>query len=719
MIGSRRVFNRILFCFLMLSWVPVSLQGQSEALRTPLDQETLTLLTNEISGQMVYNNMVLLAGAPWVRDRQELTDTFYESQKIYDITRSYGIETARLERYGSDRTFEYPFEAEFWITAPDKRLVARLGVDAALVARGSQTADVSGELIYIKPMTDEEIKAMAAAGRQDKYTGKIALLWSHPRGELAAALDVAGVQAVISFNSRDRYFDPDQVVYSSGSYSGLENLKIGFAVSWRQWSELMEDVEAGKKITVRCKTRIETFKDRFETVFSWIPGTEPDKKGVVFTAHLFEGFTKRGANDNMGGCVIQLEILRALDRLIKTGQIPQPRRNIYFIWPNEISGTYEFIKNNPGFPDKLSININMDMCSEGLRINNSWFTMSECPNHLPSYLDGLAASIMNYVWRTNDIVYLPDSPRGRAGGQYFPIPMWEKNGSRDAFRFYIHRATGGSDHVCFNNSSVAVPGIEFFTWPDYWYHADTDTPDKGDPTQMKRVAFIGAACAWAAANCTDEVLPGLIDVTSEFGYARIAERELVKALDMIETAAADNLNAKTNKALYLAAFAVNREKEALQSIEEIHSHSDTAIDMLKDRVDQWELYAESLRDLLLGYAEIKAEKFNLDPPSPTTLTAAQRKYAEVLPALHPDVKGKLFSFSRDSNINEYLEKNPDLTGRDLARNRTASSAVLNYINGQRSITTITHCVATESNAELTVEQVAAYIEILKAVGWVE
>ena len=93
---------------------------------------------------------------------------------------------------------------------------------------------------------------------------------------------------------------------------------------------------------------------------------------------------------------------------------------------------------------------------------------------------------MNYVWRTNDIVYLPDAPRGRPGGQYFPRPMVEKNGSNDAFRFFVHRATGGSDHICFNNPSVGVPGIELFTWPDQWYHADADTPDKSDPTQMKR-----------------------------------------------------------------------------------------------------------------------------------------------------------------------------------------------------------------------------------------
>jgi hypothetical protein len=75
-------------------------------------------------------------------------------------------------------------------------------------------------------------------------------------------------------------------------------------------------------------------------------------------------------------------------------------------------------------------------------------------------------------------------------------------------RFFVHEATGGSDHIVFNNPSVAVPGIEFFSWPDQWYHADKDLPENADPTAMKRVAFIGAATAWVSAHLTDEMVPG-------------------------------------------------------------------------------------------------------------------------------------------------------------------------------------------------------------------
>jgi len=696
--------------------VPVTLLSQ--ALKTPLDQKVLDILTNEISGQMIFNNEVMLAGAPWVRELNEFTDTFYEAKKIHEIAESYGIETTRIERHKSEGQFEYPLEGEFWTLEPKQQLVARLGADAALVARSSQTVDVTGELIYIPPMRSDDIDAMIAAGEQEKYKGKIALMWSHARGNLVKALDTAGVRGIISFSSRDRYLDPNQVVYGRGSYGQGQNLQFGFSISWRQWSELMEDLQYGGKIVVRCKARVESFKDKYETVYSWIPGTEPGKRGVIFTAHLFEGYTKRGANDNMSGCVIQLEILRALTKLIREGVLTQPRRTIFFIWPNEIGGTYEFIKQNTELIDQWSININMDMVGEALRMNNSLFTMSECPNHLPSYLDGLAKSIMNYVWRTNDIVYLPDSPRGRRGGQHFPIPMMEKNGSSDAFRFFIHSATGGSDHICFKNPTVGVPAIEFFTWPDQWYHADTDTPDKSDPTQMKRVAFIGAACAWVAANCTDDVLDGLCDAVSEFGYSRVAEREHPRALRYLESATDQNLNEETFKAFNLINFAVERELGALRTIGEIYSGTPSAKKRLDNRIKQWQLFGKSLTSQILEYAAVRAKTLMVKAPRKPKMSSQERKYSSIVPSIHPNVKGKAFNLTRSDEYVLYMEENPDAL-KNLKLNRSQTGSILNFVNGERSMTTIRNWVLAETNRELSVENVASYLKILMKIEWVD
>jgi hypothetical protein len=260
--------------------------------------------------------------------------------------------------------------------------------------------------------------------------------------------------------------------------------------------------------------------------------------------------------------------------------------------------------------------------------------------------------------------------------------MWEKNGSVDAFRFFIHRATGGSDHVVFNNASVAVPGIELFTWPDQWYHADADTPDKADPTQMKRVAFIGAASAWAAANATDEVVTGLARAASEFGYGRVAERELPRALGYLEGVEAGTLEAQAARALNLVSFAVDREQGAIRSIEEIYTGSPAAKAAVGDRVQQWELYRAALKSQVLGYARLKAERLKVKPPVEAKPGPLELKLEAIVPAIHPDVKAKEFSLGSSAGYAKYLKENPDGL-KKLGLTPAQASQALNFVNGRR------------------------------------
>lgn len=715
---KRQAALRILILLLISTTCPGLSRAQSDPLKTPLSQSALDMLTNEISGQVIFNNMVAVTGAPWIRKQEEFTGTFYEAAKMYELVKSYGIDNVKLERSESDRTFDYPVEGELWITSPEKKLLARLDADAALIARGSQTADVSGELIYIPPMETEEMKALLEADRSKEYNGKVALMWSHPRGTAAEILDELGVQAVISFSSRDRYFDPNMVVYSSGSYSGNQNLKLGMTVSWRQWSELLEDTQYSEPRQIRCKAVVEQKQDKFETVFSWIEGTEPEKPGVIFTAHLFEGYTKRGANDNTGGCVVQLEILRSLHKLIEEGQLEKPRRNIYFLWPNEISGTYQFISENPEIIAKTCININMDMVTEGLRLNNSWLTMGETPAQLASFYDGLASSVLNYVWRTNDIVYLPDSPRGRRGGQYFPKPMMEKNGSIDAFRYYIHEATGGSDHLCFNNSSVAVPGIEFFTWPDYWYHADTDTPDKGDPTQMKRIAFIGAATAYASANCTDQTLEGMIEACSEYGFKRFAERGLSKAVNLINTSDRESLEENFQTAGKIVEVSVSRETNAIRSLEQISSGSANSKSMIRTSLQQWEEYRSSMNTYIQAAAKSKAEQLGARMPETARKDKLMTKLEKITPVIAREVRYRIFSPNSWEPYREYLAENRDAKGMKIARGREARTLV-SYITGSLSIAQIIGYAKVYSGRDLDPQEVYDYFLLLVETGYIE
>lgn len=689
--------------------------SQDKSIKTPLPQEILDKFTNEISGQVIYNNLVSVAGAPWLRADDEFDDTFYESQRMYDLARSYGIENVKIERAESDQTFDYATEAELWLTSPAEKLIARLDADAAMVARGSQSVDFEAELIYIPPLNEEEVSVMLLPENRGKYEGKIALMWTHARSDLAKVLDDLGVKAVISYSSRDRYFDPNMVVYSSGSYSDGLYLKAGFTISWKQWSELLEDIEYGEPVTMRCRTKIEKKQDKFEAVFAWIQGAEPDKKGVFFTAHLFEGYTKRGSNDNAGGCVVQLEILRALNKMIQEGTIDQPRRNIYFLWPNEISGTYRFIVDNPDIISKACININMDMVSEGLRKNNSWLTMGETPAQLPSFYDGLANSVLNYVWRSNDIVYLPDSPRGRRGGQYFPKPMMEKNGSVDAFRYFMHEATGGSDHLCFNGSSVGVPGIEFFTWPDYWYHADTDTPDKGDPTQMKRIAFIGAATAYATANCSDDVLIGMIDATSDFGYKRFAERGLSVASEIIRDSERESLSNNADMASNIIRISANRELNALESIKDIYSGSVISRKTLDLSLTSWINYRELMLQYINELAITKAGELGVSL-NPLKEDKLDKKIRSIVPAIAPSVKFSTFSIGSYSPFQDYISQNKNSDLSKFAVSRDART-LLKYVNGKLDLSEMIMYADIYGGVKMNHELALEYINLLQDLGY--
>jgi len=363
----------------------------------------------------------------------------------------------------------------------------------------------------------------------------------------------------------------------------------------------------------------------------------------------------------------------------------------------------------------LSVNLNLDMVGEGLRQSNAAVRMYQCPGHLPSYLDGLARSMLNYVWRTNDVVFGADSVRGRPGGQYFPIPLVEKNGSLDAFRFSLHPSAGGTDHVFFINPTVAVPGISFITWPDQWYHADTDTPDKSDPTQLKRIAFIGAACAWGAAHCTDDVVGGLADVVSELGYLRVAERELPLALSRVDAAEAKNLAPETDQALKLVEYGAGREVGALRTIADIYTGSAAAQQTVGAKLQQWELYQTALRTQVLDYVKVRAAQLNVAAPPVSPPDELQQKCQRLTPAIAAALKGREFNLLGSETYNQYLKDHPEAL-KTLGITPAQAATILNYINGSRSVAQIAACIAGQLDEAVPLPGVLGYVELLTSVG---
>jgi hypothetical protein len=131
---------------------------------------------------------------------------------------------------------------------------------------------------------------------------------------------------------------------------------------------------------------------------------------------------------------------------------------------------------------------------------------------------------------------------------------------------------------------------------------------------MKRVAFVGAGAAWAAVQCSDEVLPGLLDAASEFGWTRINANDLPKAFGLIESAKAADLNSQLTQAQSLIKSAVVREIGALRSTETIYTGSPAAVSMVAHKAAQWQSYGDGWNGMILSTARLKAAQLGVEEP---------------------------------------------------------------------------------------------------------
>lgn len=480
---------------LVLVLGPAAPAFPQEAFKAPdtiLPGAVLRFVLDEVSGQLAFNNEVLLAGVNRVRTPEEMTGFMYEADTLYKILKGYGLDELTIEGLGlvERASWWVGHDAELRLVLPVPELLARLAEQPALMARGSDTVDCEGELVYLDQRDMPKLKDL-------DLSGKIVLTPEHP-GRFTPAFE-KGVLGVISYeNPISPLDDPDQVVFDMRLDRGRTKNKVfGLRISTRMGGRLRDMILQGQKAVVHVKTKTADYPWKADTVFAAIKGTSPEKKGLIFTAHLFERPAKIGANDNISGCVAIAEAARTLAALIRDGKVQRPERSIYFLWSEEGSGTAAFFKKHSEMMGKILGDINMDMVGENLDQNSAFLFIESPPFSKTTYLDSVAKNFAEYVRRTNIEQH---GVMGSTPGERFPVPIVEKNGSKQSFKYLMQRFGGGSDHGIFIETDEDIPALMFIVWPDKWYHTDHDTPDKTDPTQLKRVAFIGACAALAVSS---------------------------------------------------------------------------------------------------------------------------------------------------------------------------------------------------------------------------
>ena len=494
-----------LFLSLLVSLFAFS-QQEYKTPGTILPDEIIKIILNEVSGQLAFNNEVMLAGYNHIRTEEEFKTFFYESNYMVGKLKEYGVEEVKLEDLAEmmpeRKGWWARVDAELWMVEPREQRLSRLSEHPALMARGCDTGEWQGETVYLDRRDLDKLKDM-------DLKGKIILTPEY----MAYFRDIFSQEAlgIISFHNTEPSQDPFRVDFNMRFIkSGTGNNMFGFQI-WPHLGEQLKNIIFEKqKLVLRATAKTKTYPYKLDTIFACIKGKSPGKKGLMFTAHLFERPLKQGANDNISGCVVLAEIARTITTLIKEGKIQRPERTIYFLMIEEGSGTMAFFRKYPDMGNKILAVINMDMVGGDLDKNQAFFYIERPFYSRTSFLEPVTINFTDYVFKTNSqqlenqLYTIEDD---------FPVPIVEKNGSRQPFRYILGNFMGSSDHGMYIETDSGISAVMFSAWPDRWFHTDKDRPDKTDPTQLKRTAFIGTASALAICSGSEEILENLIRVT--------------------------------------------------------------------------------------------------------------------------------------------------------------------------------------------------------------
>jgi len=661
----------VFFLALLIMILSTPAQPQEKIPRTLLPPSLLLEIINESSGELALQNEIFLTGVTRNRKPEEYRTGYFETAFVLEKMKEYGFdEAAIIDLPARGQNTWDAEEAELWLLEPEKKKIADLKEIAASLCSGSSSTDTAAELVDVGPGYDDSYY------KDKDIKDKIVLVYGPPERARQLAVEKYGAKGIVGCFSSHPEFDPDQVGFASIRVSEKDKPAFAFMLSERAYHRLKQLLEAKVKVVVRAivKTSMVPYKE--EMAAGLIKGTEKPEQELVFTAHLFEGFIKQGANDDASGCVAILEAGRVIKKLVIEGKIPPLKRSIRFLFVPEISGTRAYIQKYPEISKRFFANINEDMVGEALVKNLSLFKLETTPYSLPTYLNDVAASFVEWMGASQRI----SQDQG-----WSAYAVLSPAGSRDPFYFSIDRFTGGSDHIVFIDGSVRVPAVMFVCWPDMWYHTGGDLPDKSDSTQLKRVVTLSVASAIFLANAGPQEARAILNEVSWRGMIRLAQ-EKGRAEDLVLQAEGNSLAVSRKEAVNILVQAFLREKEALCSAGFYADNDSEFLNALRSKLQsldkQQEVWLKELeQDYQLACVDKKVK------PEKLTLTQDEIRLSKMIPVRSDQNK----EIDRLMLLRKFREMKP----QDARLFFGTGFELQNFIDGRRSILDIRNAVSAE------------------------
>lgn len=702
------MFRRVPFSLLLLAiFIGSSLPLQAQLTPwhhwTLLDPAVMDEIIGEASGETAWNTIMETGG--YNKDRlagEYGAGTFYEAQYIYDMLLQYGIPGAELVRLPGGEVWD-GIKGELWEVSPMRQKLASYQDMRAMLANGSTDADVTAELVWVGMGTEEELDRAGV-------DGKIVVTEGSMSGVHNAACMERGALGVVNIANGRPNFDPLQIPWSGirSRGGGGGDPKFGFFIPPREAEVLKRRLLAGETITVRAQVEATTQPYELQDPVAHIPGTDPNAPEVILSAHLFEGYVKQGANDNKSGSATILEVARVLNTLMEEGRIPRPRRTIRFLWGPEYSGTGPWVQQNKDLMEKTLANINMDMVGEWLTLNKAFMRLMRTTYGQPHYINDVMENYYRFVGESNN-----ERIQNRSGFYKVPKRIVAPTGADEPFYYSIETHYGASDHMVFNDWGVQVPGIMMIVWPDQWYHTSGDRIDKADPTQLKRVAIIGAAAAYTVASADENMAIRLAGEITSNATRRLGH-QFIMGQERLNDAEVGNLADQYRWARAHVEGSVMAERETLESVRELAPNSRNLAAYVEEMQGVVEAVGEAHLGALESHMRATARRLGTSPVE-LRMTDLERRAAGIVPRQTALVK-------RDGyrGWGAHLETvGEDVRSQNPYDGLASTSELQLLIDGTHSVLDIKKMLDAQMRTTSDLQSILNYLAILEAAGLVE
>jgi len=669
-----------------------------------LDKDLLEAIQNEVSGERAWDMVSKISRFHRIRGGGKGSDYNRCVDFLVEELKKIGLGKIGVKRYRADGFKKYFLwnslvgwrvkEAELWLLEPYRKPLARFSNQAVSLMPYSQGGEVESEVIYVG-------QGKSDADYQDKDVKGKLVFATGGRGAAVhrqAVLNRGALGVIVGPSNREdrlQYADLIEVNRLSPSGEEREKTGFGFALSRRQEREILSLFQEGKKVKMKAIVEADLFDGEMPVIEAQIKGSKYPLQEIIIMGHL--DHYKPGANDNASGSAGMVETARNILAMVKRGEIPSPKRTIRFLWLPEIHGAVAYLAEYQDIKDRGIAGLNLDMIGENYFLCQSTFNLTQAPYSVPGYINDVLTNLIGWV---------------DGAGFYSP------RGTRLRFNFRINPYSGGSDHVMFNDSSFSIP-TPMLGHGDVFHHTNLDTPDKCDPTAMKRIISLSLAATLLIANAEEEdALKIAREVFSQAG-TRMAERTR-KSLQLLHQYALNKDKRESLAELYSNLLNYPRIQATLESanIKEVKElcqeqankrFIDSLAENLKEDVVREEEKIKLVYELLCRQYNLEKENFQ-----PTDLY-------EIASSISPErlFKGPLPGGYLDENLSKedsmWYQENREKAGGNFS---SKTYEIVNLMDGKRNLLDIRHIVSCEYD-ETDVEFVLHFIEDLKKLGLVK